>query len=190
MIKINLSPYRAERKKELILQQLIIGVVPLILTIAVVGLFWMKIKSDISYVESEIIRIDQEIKKQKVTMKKIEEFKKKKETLTKKMDIIKTLQKGKSGPVHILDELAINLPARLWLTSIKQKGMNLVIEGKSLDNISISNYMINLGKSPYFKSVDLKQIKTAKAQAKKGVKLKNFSITCNITFMPEKEAKL
>ena len=189
MIKINLLPYRIERRKELIIQQLIIGVLPLVLAIIVVGFFWVKIKSDISYVESEMNRINKEITKQKVTMQKIEEFKKKKETLTKKMNIIKTLQKGKSGPVHVLDELAINLPSRLWLTAIKQQGMSLNIEGKSLDNISISNYMINLEKSSYFTGVDLKQIKTAKARGEKGVQLKTFIITCNITFMPEEKAK-
>jgi len=189
MIKINLLPYRDGRRKELILQQLIIGGVSLLLTIAVVVFFWVRTKSEISYVESEISRIDQEIKNQKVTMKKIEEYKSKKETLTKKMDVVKTLQKGKSGPVHLLDELAINLPGRLWLTDIKQQGMNLNIEGRSLNNISISNYMINLEKSLYFKSVDLKQIKTAKMRDKKGTQLKNFIITSNITYKAEEKDK-
>lgn len=194
MIKINLLPYRAERKKELILQQLVVGVVPLVFAIAVIAFFWWSIKSDIADTENEIARLQREIKKQERTIKKIAEFKKKKVTLTKKMKIITSLQKGKSGPVHVLDDLAISLPGRLWLVSVKQTGMNLEIKGKALDNISISNYMINLDKSSYFKNVDLKKIKTDKSRGPKGVQLKNFVITCNIIYSleqaePTKETK-
>ncbi|MCK5099723.1 MAG: PilN domain-containing protein, partial [Desulfobacteraceae bacterium] len=124
----------------------------------------------------------QEIKKQEATIKKIDAFKKEKKTLTTKMGIINQLQKSKSGPVHVLDDLSISLPGRLWLTSIKQKGMNLEISGKSLDNISISKYMTNLEKSRYFKNVDLKQIKTETKRGPKGIQLKKFLITCKIIY--------
>jgi Tfp pilus assembly protein PilN len=97
------------------------------------------------------------------------------------MDIIKTLQKNKSGPVHILDQLAVNLPGKLWLLGIKQTGMNLNLEGYAFDNQSISRYMVNLEKSPYFKSVDLEKIST---EEQKGIRapLKKFSLKCQTTY--------
>ncbi len=186
MIKINLLPYRDERKKEIMLQQLIVGLIPLSITIVVIVFFWWSLKSNITDAETEIARIKHEIKKQEGTIKKIEAFKKKKITLTKKMEIITRLQDGKSGPVHLLDDLAISLPGRLWLTSIKQKEMSLEIAGKSLDNISISNYMINLEKSEYFNDVDLKQIKTETKPGPKGVQLKKFIITCQVVYKLKK----
>lgn len=190
MIKINLLPYRAQRKKQIIQEQLIIGIIPVVLTLLVISLFWWSIKSDIAKADQDIVATKKEIEKQKVTMKEIENYKKKKIKIKKKMDIINSLQKGKSGPVHILDELASNLPGRLWLVDIEQKGMSLNIKGKSLDNISISNYMINLEKSPYFKGIDLKEIKTEKKRGPKGVQLKNFIITCNIIYKLPKKTKL
>ena len=182
MIKINLLPYREEQKKVLAIQQVIIAAIPLLISIFVIGFFWCSTKSDIARAENEITRLKIEIKKQESTLKKIDAFKKKKATLTKKMDVIKTLQNGKSGPVHMLDDLAINLPGRLWLTSLKQKKMHVEISGKALDNISISNYMINIEKSPYFNNVDLKQIKTETKRGPKGIQLKKFVITTSTSY--------
>jgi type IV pilus assembly protein PilN len=189
MIKINLLPYRTERKKELLFQQLSIALVPVLLTVLTIVFFWWSIKSEISNTENEIARIKQEIKKQEATIKKIDAFKKEKKTLTTKMGIINQLQKSKSGPVHVLDDLSISLPGRLWITSLKQKEMNLEISGKSLDNISISNYMTNLEKSLYFKNVDLKQIKTETKRGPKGIQLKKFLITCKIIYSVKNIAK-
>jgi Tfp pilus assembly protein PilN len=67
--------------------------------------------------------------------------------------------------------------------------MALEIEGKALDTTAISNYMINLDKSPYINNVDLKTVKTdtsSGGKASQGIIVKSFVITCNITFIPEK----
>ena len=138
MIKINLLPYRVERKKQLIIQQSLIALCALLPAILIIGVLWYLMGSKIAEADNEIVRLKSEIKKQEKTIKKIKDFKKKKETLTKKMGVINTLRKGKSGPVHLIDELAINLPGGLWLTSIIQKGMNIDIKGKSLGNFAIS----------------------------------------------------
>ncbi len=183
MIKINLLPYRAERKKELIIQQLIIAVVPLIITLLVVCFFWISITSDITAAENDIVNVKKEIEQSKIKMKEIDDYKKNKELLTKKMDVITRLQKGKDGPVHLVEEIATSLPGGLWLTAVKQKGMGLEITGKALDNIAISNYMINLDKSIYIDAVDLKQIKTEKQDGiKKGIQIKTFTITCTVIY--------
>jgi len=189
MIKINLLHYRSERKKELILQQIIIGVVPLIMALIIVAIFWVSINAGISGVNTEIVLVKQEIEKSKVALKEIAAYKNKKETLTKKMQVIANLQQGKDGPVHVLDELAVCIPGSLWLTSIQQKGMAMEITGNSFDNIAISNYMINLEKSNYFETVDLKEVKTdTKGSGKKGIALKKFTITCNVKYTDDKKA--
>ena len=182
MIKINLIPYRAQRKKDLLIQQLIIASGPLLLALIIVGVMWYTMSSKLSAADQEIVNVKQKIEQSAVQLKEIDKFKKQKEKLNKKMDIIQRLQKGKSGPVHLLDEIAINLPGNLWLHTIKQKGMALEIGGKSIDNISISNYMLNLNKSAYFNNVDLKKIKSDKKTGTKGIQLKDFLLTSKITY--------
>jgi type IV pilus assembly protein PilN len=181
MIKINLLPYRAQRKRQRVVEHLIIAGLACLPAIMGIFISFLVINLKISGLDDAIASTAQEIKRQQATVEKIKVFKDKKEALLKKMDIIKTLQKNKSGPVHILDQLAVNLPGKLWLFGIKQTGMNLNLEGYALDNQSISRYMINLEKSPYFKSVDLGKIST---EEQKGVRipLKKYSLKCQITY--------
>lgn len=181
MIKINLLPYRSARKKEQTIQQIIYLAAPLVLVIIVIAALHLSINATITATGDTIVTLQDEIKKSRVAIREIDDYKKKKADLIKKMEIITTLEKGKQGPVHILDDLASRLPGNLWLTSVKQTNMNLVIQGKALDNISISNYMLGLEASPYFTNVDLGKVQTG---GKGGVQVKDFIITCNVTYQP------
>jgi type IV pilus assembly protein PilN len=188
MIKINLIPYRAERKNEVIMRQAVAGAAPILLLLIIMAAVWFVNNSQIKANDEEIAQIKTKIDACTLQMKEIDAFKSKKEVLTKKMDVITNLKKGKEGPVHLMDELATAIPGNLWLTAIKQKGSDLVIEGKAIDNIAVSNYMINLDKSLYINSVDLKSINTETGSAKAGLTapLKLFVITCKTTNIPEK----
>jgi type IV pilus assembly protein PilN len=187
MIKINLLPYRDERKKETILLQAIFAAVPFLIVFLIFAVLWITNNAQITSAEKEIDRMNKQISECTLKMKEIDDYKSKKEVLIKKMEVINDLQKGKNGPVHLMDELATCIPGNIWLTSIKQKGMALVLEGSAIDNIAISNYMINLEKSPYINNVDLKSIidQTGIKSSKKNA-LKKFVITCNLTYTPEK----
>jgi type IV pilus assembly protein PilN len=189
MIKINLLPYREEKKKQFIKSQLSIAGLFFVPSILLIILLVFLISTKISNTNTQIVKVKAEIKKQKVSLDEIKAFKKEKQTLKNKMQVIEKLEKGKYGPVHIIDHLAINLPGRIWLTKIDQKSMSMTIDGKALDNISISEYMVNLAKSDYFKSVDLKKIKTDKKKGPTGIQIKNFSLTTTVTNTPGIEEK-
>ena len=189
MIRINLLPYREEKKKQFIKSQLSVAGIFIVPSILVIIILAFLVSTQISNTNTEIDNVKAAIKKQKVSLDEIKAFKKEKETLKNKMRVIEKLENGKFGPVHIIDHLAINLPGRIWLTKIEQKSMSMTIDGKALDNISISKYMVNLAKSDYFKSVDLKKIKTDKKKGPTGIQLKNFSLTSTITYTPGIEEK-
>ena len=189
MIKINLLPYREEKKKQFIKSQLSVAGLFIVPSILLIIILFFLISTKISSTNTQIDKVKAAIKKQEVSLDEIKVFKKEKETLKNKMRVIEKLEKGKFGPVHIIDHLAINLPGRIWLTKIEQKSMSMTIDGKALDNISISKYMVNLAKSDYFKSVDLKKIKTDKKKGPTGIQLKNFSLTSTITYTPGIEEK-
>ena len=183
MIKINLLPYRAARKKEIITRQVFFGAIPLLLTCLIIGLLWWSMNSKHEQVSANITSIKAKIKQSKLKMKDIENFKVQKEMLAKKMDIIKTLDKNKTGPVRMLDELATRLPGNLWLISLDQKGSDLVLNGRALDNISISRYMTQLEISNSFQGVMLGEIKTdKKISASGGTRLKAFKLSSKVVY--------
>lgn len=188
MIRINLLPYRAARKKELIARQLVLGALPLVVTCAIIAFFWWSLSDDIAQTQSDIAAVQAKIKQSKLKMKDIETFKKQKETLAKKMDVIISLKKNKTGPVRMLDSVASCLPGNVWLTGMNQSGTELVLVGQSLDNISISRYMLQLERSDTFSDVELEEIKTETKTAIAGGAgfLKRFKMKSLVTYSGKK----
>jgi type IV pilus assembly protein PilN len=186
MIKINLLPYRSARKKEIITKQVFIGALPLLATCLIIGFLWLSINAETNQVSQDIVTVQEKIKQSTLKMKDIENFKAQKETLSKKMDVIKTLQKNKSGPVRMLDDIATCLPGNVWLTKIDQKETGVLLEGIGLDNLSISRYMVQLEGSSSLSDVTLGEIKTATKTASQGGKiLKNFKLQSTVVYNPD-----
>ncbi len=183
MIKINLLPYRAARKKEIITRQIMIGAVPLLAVCLIIGAFWWSINSRITQVQNDIAELKKKIEQSTLKMKDIENFKVQKELLAKKLEIIASLRKNKTGPVRMLDALSTCLPGNLWLINFIQKGTDLQLDGRSMDNLSISRYMVNLENSQLFNDIELGEIKTDnKATITGGVVLKVFKMKSRVNY--------
>ncbi|MEW6328039.1 MAG: PilN domain-containing protein [Thermodesulfobacteriota bacterium] len=188
MIKINLLPVRLAKKKENIRKQLsvcLLSVFFIVLVMAYLGIsFSYKIKS----LTADIGQVRNEIGEYNKVVQGLEEQKKQKDLIQKKLDVLGRLQRNKTGPVHMLDEISTNLPEkRLWLKAIKQTENKLLLEGVALDNATIALYMKSLAASPYFTNVDL--INSAQ-ETVSSVKLMQFSITCEIKgLQPENKEK-
>ena len=71
MIKINLLPVRAIRKKESIRQQISIGILSLVLVFIISGYFHISIEREITFTQDKITEIDEEIKTYKKVLKEI-----------------------------------------------------------------------------------------------------------------------
>lgn len=183
MIKINLLPYREIiRKENIITHAVIAGVTIGMILIIIVSVDYV-MRSRINKVKSEIARIDREIKKNEVSLKAIKELKEEKDTYRKQFQVIENLKKDKEGPVRILDEIATRIPQKTWLVALKQSGNSLQLDGVAMENSLISEFMVNLKKSPYFKNVNLiaSEMKITKTVNRKSEKLNKFTLTCVIT---------
>ncbi len=187
MIKINLLPVRAAKKKETLRQQIIIAALFLGVVLAAILYLEASISSKITKVEVKIAALNKEIIELKKEEKYSEEIKRKKKTVESKLNIIDELDKKKSGPVHLMDELSksipfeegAELPKKIQLTSLKEKGGTLELKGFALDNETIAGFMTNLESSPYFKNINLGSSKAVKKQK---IKVKDFTITCQLDF--------
>ena len=91
--------------------------------------------------------------------------------------MIHRLERSRSGPVHILDELASRTPERVWLTTLSATGGKIELEGMSLDNELVALFLRALDDSPYFANVELKatELKTVDA-----LKLNTFRILAQL----------
>lgn len=161
MIRINLLPHREEKRKARRQQFFALAGVVAILA----GLIWFL---GYSYINS---LIDQQsaknafLKKEVADLdKQIEEIKKLKEqteALLARKQVIEALQANRSETVHLFNELARQLPAGVYLRSIKQDKQKITLIGYAQSNARVSTLMHNLDESPVLERPELIEIKAA-----------------------------
>jgi len=177
MIRINLLPVREERRKADLRQfGVVLGAV-LVGSLLIVGLYHIKLVTDVREAKASVAATQQEIERFKPQLAQLEEYRKTKAEIEKKLEVIERLDASRSGPVRIFDELAIHAPARLWLTKLEAHEGRIRIDGMSLDNELVALFMTALNESPYFDNVELRE--TA-AKEMGGYKLNEFALTATL----------
>ena len=155
MAKINLLPWRAERRK--LRQKDFLGMLGLAVAAGVLASFlvvsWYNSRignqnARNEYLKGEIAKVD-------VQIKEIEELDKKKGKLLARKEVIEQLQANRSQMVHLFDSLVRTIPDGVSLTSIKQEGDILTLGGRSQSNARVSTYMRNLESSGWMTNPDL-----------------------------------
>ena len=128
--------------------------------------------------EASVAQLKADIARYEPQKELVKTFKKRKKQLRSKLDVIDSLEQARNGPVRVLDELSERVPDRLWLTSISTKGKGIKLEGQSLDNSVVAEFLRGLNASPFFGNVDLD--KTSGGKVVKGVRLVNFEIRADM----------
>ena len=159
MAKINLLPWREERRKELLNGFLVmLGLVALFaaLTVGIVHFYHSQLierqNTRIGYIDKRIKEVDKKITE-------IKELEKQKESLLSRMRAIESLQRDRPLIVHLFDELVRSLPEGLSIVNLKQEGPKVTITGEAQSNARVSSFMRKIEKSEWIKGAKLKVIK-------------------------------
>jgi type IV pilus assembly protein PilN len=102
--------------------------------------------------------LDQEIAAVKTRITEIELLKEKRDKLLNRKKVIEELQANRSQMVHLFDSLVRTIPDGVVLTSIKQEGDKLTLEGRSQSNARVSTYMRNFETSGWMSKPELSVI--------------------------------
>ncbi len=182
MAKINLLPWRAERRKQR--QKQFFTLLGIVGIAAVLAVFGIKTYMDTLiegqqarnvYLEGEIAQVDEKIKE-------IEKLDKKRADLLQRKQVIEELQASRSQMVHLFDELVRTIPEGIRLTSIKQNGSVLTLEGVSQSNARVSSYIRALEKSGWMAKPDLSII-----EAKGGEKNMPYIFNLQVNLVQPKD---
>ena len=186
MIKINLLPFRAARKKENIRRQISIYVLSVVFLAVILGYYFLDLNKKISVLEAKKAEKQKELATYAKTTKLIAELKKKIAEVQKKLNVIKDLEKKKTGPVLLLDEIATAVPKdKLWLKSFSERKGTLTLTGSAMDNDTVALFMTNLEKAEHVTSVDL-QSTTLRNLPKYKLNVSDFVLSCKIYSFEEK----
>ncbi len=161
MTRINLLDWRAERRKRRQQRFLALLALAAIAAILVVLFGDLGMQQAVEYQRSRNDFLQKQIAQIDAQIKEIQELEKVRRNLIERMRVIEQLQQSRSATVHFFDEIVNTLPDGVYLTSLKQNGKEVTIEGVAESNGRISAYMKNLDASPWFKDPKLVVIKTS-----------------------------
>ena len=167
MAKINLLPWRAERRAQR--QKEFYGMLGLAAAAGIVlsFLIWFYYGQQISGQNTRNQFLEQEIVKVKAQNEEIKTLGKQKDRLLARKKVIEQLQANRSQMVHLFDSLVRTIPDGVALANIKQEGEILTLEGRAQSNARVSAYMRNLEGSGWMTNPDLSIIE-AKGPDKAG----------------------
>ena len=144
MLEINLLAHREAKR----LAQVRESVIVLLLGLVAVGLGVIfvdgRIESQIAIAQATSRQLEAEIERYRPQEEKVAAFKKRKADLEGKLEVIKELDLARTGPVLMFDELAEQTPERLWMTSLSTLNGKVRLEGASLDNVVVADFLRSL----------------------------------------------
>jgi len=205
MIRINLLPYRAARKKENIRKQISIFFFSFLLVVVILLFYNMRLQKRIDVLNTKIAENKTMLAKFENQAKEVDRIKNAFNNLEKKTKVIENLETKRNDAVCLLDNMTKvvaehtsvsgsdslsdkdNTPVkRLWFTNFEAKGNNIGIKGIAMDNKTVADFMTRLENSKLYKNVDLKTLKQQKTMK---LNLKNFDITCIKISLNKTESK-
>lgn len=178
MIRVNLLPHRAEKRRARQLQFIILSAISLVLGAVIVGFVHVAIETQISYQDRRNAYLKQEIA---VLDKQIEEIKKLREqtqALLARKTVVENLQSTRSDVVHLLDQLLRILPDGVYLRSVKQTGYRISMIGYAQSSARVSTLMRSIEDSPWLDTPTLIEVH---ATSVGGARLSEFSLNFNLT---------
>ena len=186
MIRVNLLPHRAEKRRARQIQFIALSVISVALAAFLVGFVQVAISTQISYQERRNAYLKQETA---VLDKQIEEIKKLREqtqALLGRKNVVESLQSTRSDVVHLLDQMLRILPEGVYLKALKQTGNGINLVGYAQSNARISTLMRAIEDSPWLDAPSLVEIH---ASSVGGGRISEFTLNFNLT-KPQKAADM
>jgi type IV pilus assembly protein PilN len=177
MIRINLLPVRASKKKESAKQQVFLFVLGLIVLLVALGLIYSTQLVKIKLTNNDIERSEKELARLKTVIGEIDSIKKLQDDVKKKLDVLNRLRKEKTGPSIRLAKLSDMTPEKLWLTKYTESGSTVSIGGIAYNEDILALFLRNLQASDEYANVELLVSEQTEVN---NVKTKRFDISCTL----------
>ena len=183
MVRINLLPHRqikrAERQRQFNLMLVATAIAGAVLVFMGQTYISTQIDSQLSRngrLDTANTQLDKEIAE-------IRELKNQINSVLERKQVVENLQTDRSQAVVVLDEIARQLPEGMVLTSIKQQGKTITLQGLADTNARVATLVRNLSTSPWMERPRLIEIK---AVADKTSKTKQNIFTMNVSLKAPK----
>jgi len=144
-----------------------------ILALILIG-YWI-LGAQVRRLEEERLTLEKQAQGFSILQREIKELKDKKELAQNRLALLTRLGKERHGPVRLLEQLTKALPVnQLWITTLKETDSEIRLDGMSLSNQILADYMKRLETLESISRIDLIQ---SGQVAYKDSKIKQFTIS-------------
>lgn len=178
MIRINLLPHRAEKRRAKQMQFYALGIASVVLAVLVWGTVHIAIGTRIDYQDRRNTYLKQETALLDKQISEIKKLRDQTKSLLERKDAVEKLQSDRSRVVHLLDQMLRILPEGVYIKSIKQTGDGVNLVGYAQSNARVSTLMRSIEDSPWLDSPALVEIHATSAN---GARVSEFTLTFNLT---------
>ncbi len=160
MISVNLLP-KEERSEERQLvtaprKQFLLPLGIIVATVVPILLLGFLQAAKIQGLRGDIQVAEQESQRLKPQIEKINQLMVAREELNLRLNLVGELNRARTLPVQVLDELALQLPGHLWMTKLTQSGpAGLTLEGMTFSNLVIADLMARLETTDLYADIGL-----------------------------------
>ena len=193
MILINLLPHREaakKRRKEAFQVHMVLAALAGLL---VAGLIYWTFQAMIENQQNKNNLLRSEITTLEAQIKEIAGLEGEITALRARQKAVEDLQSDRNLPVHMLNELVRQLPDGVYITSIKQEGLIVTMQGTAQSNERISEMLRNLSEgTPWFSKPELQEIvaKTVDVTPKEKRRAAAFTLRFNLTRVSDAEKSM
>jgi type IV pilus assembly protein PilN len=211
MIRINLLPIKAAKRREAGQKQLLVGIVAVTLTLVGIIVFHTGASSRIAELKEHNQAVSRDIAKLKAEIGDYEVIKAQRDELIRQRDAIRRLQANRSGPTFMMRELADILtpgkgptfnkeqyeeqikrePAtgfnpnwdtrRAWLISYTETNHSVKIKGGAKSDEDVAEFLKRLKVSAFFSDVYWQQTQP-QLDTKLNVSFVQFDVQCKVNY--------
>ena len=160
MPRINLLPWRDQQRRERKLAFFIAlgGAVAVAAIAAFIA--YLLLGSMIDAQEHRNERLRAQIKVLDKQIEEINDLEAQKQKYISRMQIIEKLQRSRPQIVHLFDELVKQMPDGTYLTTVKQTGPKLKLDGVAQSSTRVSALMRNISASQWLRNPELEVVQT------------------------------
>ena len=177
MAKINLLPWREDRRQELKKAFLVTTALVALLSAGLVLLGDRVVNGQIEYQKSRNGYLTQNIRELDKKVAEIRELQKRRNQLIERMRVIAELQGNRPIIVRIMDQLVRTIPDGVFYSSFNTKNRKIFINGIAESNNRVSSLMRRLDGSDWFAGPNLDKVNAA---TQYGEQATTFNLSVNV----------
>lgn len=175
MIRINLLPIRASKKREAGKQWIVLFALAVGITLAV-NYYWFYVTdAAVQLVKARVNKYNSDLQTLNKIIGEVKNIKDDKAAIEKKLGVLKKLKDNRTGPVKVMDEVSTIIPPKVWLTSWDENGGSVTFQASAATLDDVADFLSKIKASKFFTNPILKNTRAGDSKV-------DFVITAQVKY--------